>query len=140
MPMNRKENHKDKEYRPPRWIWIFILIGTITIPIVLIFLAGSEFNLTNAFLAAFSAFGIIALVELKISKVVIRENKIDIIGLFRRKKIFINRIDYVQLEDWEAHIKLKDGGWQHLPKWFSHHKSFYGIIKHRLKRRPNEEL
>ena len=60
--MNRKKNYRDKEYRPPRWIWIFILIGTITIPIVLIFLAGSKFNLTNAFLAAFSAFGGIVLI------------------------------------------------------------------------------
>jgi hypothetical protein len=73
--MNRKKNDRDKEYRPPRWISIFILIATITIPIVLIFLAGSEFNLTNAFLAAFSAMGIIALVELKISKVVIPNSK-----------------------------------------------------------------
>ena len=92
--------------------------------IVIIFLAGTEFNLTNTFLAAFSAMGVIALVELKISKVVIRENEIDIIGLFKKKKIPINMIDYVLLEDWEAHIKLKDGGWQHLPKWFSNHKSF----------------
>ena len=92
--------------------------------IVIIFLAGTEFNLTNTFLAAFSAMGVIALVELKISKVVIRENEIDIIGLFKKKKIPINMIDYVLLEDWEAHIKLKDGGWQNVPKWFSNHKSF----------------
>jgi hypothetical protein len=136
--MNREKNNRDEEYRPPRWISIFILVGTIIIPILLILLAESEFNLTNTFLAAFSVLGIVALVELKISKVVIRENEIDIIGLFKRKKIPIDKIDYVQLEDWEAHIKLKDGGWQPLPKWFSNHKSFYGKIKHRIKTgRPN---
>jgi hypothetical protein len=134
-PMNRKKKNRDKEYRPPRWISIFILIATITIPIALICLAGAEFNLTNAFLAALSAIGVIALIELKISKVVIREDEIDIIGLFKKKKILINMIDYVQLEDWEAHIKLIDGGWQHLPKWFSNHKSFYGTLKHRIKNR-----
>ena len=103
-------------------------------PIALILLAGAEFNWTNTFLTAFSAMGVIALVELKISKVVIRENEIDIIGLFKKKKIPINMIDYVLLEDWEAHIRLKDVGWQNLPKWFSNHKSFYGTIKHKIKK------
>ncbi len=75
-----------------------------------------------------------ALVELKISKVVIREDEIAIIGLFKKKKIPISIIDCVKLEDWETHIKLKNGSWQHLPKWFSQHKSFYGTMNHRIKK------
>ena len=125
---------KDKEYRPPRWISIFIMIACITIPITLIFLAGADLNLINLFLVAFSIMGVAALIEMKISKVVIRKDEIDIIGLFKSKKLPIDIIEQVVLQDWEAHIKLKDGGWQHLPKWFSSHKSFYGTMKHRIKK------
>ncbi len=108
------------------------MIACVTMPIAIIFLAGVDLNLTNIFLAAFSVVGLIALVELKNLKVTIRKDEIDIIGLFKKEKFSRDEIDYVQLEDRKAYIKLTDGRSQHLPNWFSNHKSFYRIIKNRI--------
>ncbi len=123
---------KNKEYRPPKWISIFITITCVIIPIVIILLAGVKLNLANIFLTVLSIMGAVGLVDLKNSKITIRKNEIDIIGLFKKEKISIDEIDYVQLEDRKAYIKPKDGRWQHLPNWFSNHKSFYRIIKNRI--------
>jgi hypothetical protein len=125
--------NKNKEYFPPKWMSILMLVILIIGPI-LIYLAGAEINLITAFLAAFTLMCLLALVDLKVSIVIIRESEIEIKGLFKKIKIPIKNIDHVTLEDWESHIKLKDGAWQKLPSWFSNHKSFYGTLRHRLQK------
>jgi hypothetical protein len=124
----------DREYRPPLWISIFLLIGSILVPSALFFMAGPKLNLTSLFMVCFLLMGIVAIVEQKVSKVVIREDEVDIIGLFKRKTIFLKDIDHVELSDHQAAMKLKNGQWERLPSWFSNHKSFFHTIKHRISR------
>jgi hypothetical protein len=124
----------NKEYRPPLWITIFLLVGSILVPSALFFMAGPKLTMTSLFLLSFSLMGIVAIVELKVSKVVICEDEVDIIGLFQRKTIPMKDIDHVELSDRQAAIRLKDGQWQRLPSWFSKHKSFFHTIRNRISR------
>lgn len=102
-----KMSSKEKIYKPPKWIVLF-LSGTLLFICFLIIMV-SEISFASVFLCIMALMEIVAIIEISISKVIVKDSTIEIIGLFKTQIIDISEIQQCKAEEYQVLIYFKNG-------------------------------
>lgn len=107
-----------REHYPPAWHW-WGVIGALgfflAVTVVAMVVAAAEW--VRLFLSLCTAMGALALVELRLRRVVLHDDDVEIRTSFRQKRVARSRIAGVTWEKGSGvALKLVDGSWLPLPE------------------------
>jgi len=127
-----KMTSKEKIYKPPKWIVLF-LSGTLLFICFLIIMV-SEISFASVFLFIMALMEIVAIIEISISKVMVKDSTIEIIGLFKKQIIDISEIQQSKAEGYQVFIYFKNGKIQKMPSWFGSKRGFQQVVNNKIKK------
>ncbi len=83
-------------------------------------------------LAAGAVLALIAIIDLRASRVVVESDAVRMVGLFKKERVAFSEIAEVKLDGGRTCLRLRSGEWKRLPEWLGASMSARHRIADRL--------
>ena len=120
-------------YKPSKWIVLFLLFSAFFASFLIFMIA--EASIVTDLLGMMTGILIIALIEVSISYVAVKESTIIIKGFFKPYIINLSEVSKVKAEGARVVVFFKSGNFKKMPFWFGSKLDFQKIINSKLKQK-----